>query len=245
MMINSIASGYELDESEHELLKTDAQKRRYAKIAIENEYDIITFSMIKAVDVETQKEYLNNNTIDDLLYNSRNTRYEIMEYIIKLYGYSLPEKYQGDDYIENVIDDYYGNSNNDGLSMSFINDVIGNGFVDLYEINYSINDMDSVINKELLNVLEKDAIEDNLIPDDVDINNFDDMIEYIEDTDIEDKLRDAHRRASELAYYNDAYKTIKQAVDDFIYESEYVIILSSKGHIDDLGKKTRPLNLCF
>jgi hypothetical protein len=227
-----IETGYKLDISKFYILN-DSQKRRYLKIRVENGVTDLSFGMFaNYLTDEQQEKYLeiideNGEDPTDMLDKDDDGEYGVLLDVIIRIKQKKGEQVEIKEIKYEDVVDYY----EEGINDKIIKDMVEQGWTDEIYFEYqsvNLSDLDYYIDKELLIKLIKRAYDEKLItkrriPL---IKSFDDLIPFIEGTEIEEDLDRAYNNANESGYFETMWKQIKEQMDDFISNNENKLKLS-------------------
>jgi hypothetical protein len=227
-----IETGYRIDTLIFYTLN-ESQKRRYLKIRVENGVTDLSFAMFaNYLTDEQQEKYLeiideNGEDPTDMLFQDDDDDYGVLLDVIIRIKQKKGEQVEIKEIKYEDIVDYY----EEGINDKIIKDMVEQGWTDEIYFEYqsvNLSDLDYYIDKELLIKLIKRAYDEKLItkrriPL---IKSFDDLIPFIEGTEIEEDLDRAYNNANESGYFETMWKQIKEQMDDFISNNENKLKLS-------------------
>jgi hypothetical protein len=248
-----IESGYNIEDNNLIFnLFNEKHKKRYLKLAAEYIYEI-SQHMFMSMSEDLQKKYIlgilenddydiSSHGIEEMLNKKSNhDKFLLAERIVYLIKDKL--KYFSIDDIRNdkeyVVKEYYNANNRDSLDQETVISILDGNF-DYYQFTYDLNfeleELDYYINQNIFKKLIEKAIELELITeeDKSEINNFEKLIPYIKNTEIEENLINIARYATESSISNNIYEKVLYEVNEFIENYIYFIVLNQNEIIDSI-----------
>jgi hypothetical protein len=224
--------GYELYDDDFEVLE-EKYKKKYIKNIIKNG-STITFYMYDYMTIEQKEDYLSkleyelpdNESFTNILKTSPNVE-ETAEEMVRIMDLDTEIEMDNMEFVETFCE---GGSDSDAGWV--LNDETSDENLHIEDVSHE--DISYILykNEDFLNKLIEKAKKENPELKNVEIEDEDELIEYIKDTAMMDELIDTHRGISEQKFYSNRFKDLMSAIDDYKRENKYVIILINGGYTD-------------